>query len=130
MTAWLERIVLDRRTEQAIIVLIVINAVVLGLETSPSIMASYGPLLHILDQAILAVFVIEIGATSNLFEEGHRIRLQVTSSCFPEFSRNLNSGAPIGLTTEMVRAEQTILHDAEHPSALILPVIPQSPSEP
>jgi voltage-gated sodium channel len=62
VTAWLERIVLDRRTEQAIIVLIVINAVVLGLETSPSIMASYGPLLHILDQAILAVFVIEIGA--------------------------------------------------------------------
>jgi voltage-gated sodium channel len=62
VTAWLERIVLDRRTEQAIIALIIVNAVVLGLETSPTVMASYGDLLHAIDQAILAVFVVEIGA--------------------------------------------------------------------
>ena len=72
---------------------------------------------------------IEIGATSNLFEKGHRIRLQVTSSCFPEFGRNLNTGAPIGLTTETVPADQTILHDALHPSVLVLPVIPGPASE-
>jgi hypothetical protein len=72
---------------------------------------------------------IEIGATSNLFEKGHRIRLQVTSSCFPEFSRNLNTGAPIGLTTEKVEAEQTILHDADFSSVLVLPVIPPAPRE-
>jgi putative CocE/NonD family hydrolase len=75
-------------------------------------------------------FEIEIGATSNLFEKGHRIRLQVTSSCFPEFSRNLNTGAPIGLTTETAEAEQRVLHDADYPSALVLPVIPQASSEP
>ena len=74
-------------------------------------------------------FAIEIGATSNLFEEGHRIRLQVTSSCFPEFSRNLNTGAPIGLTAERVEAEQTVFHDADFPSALVLPVIPQASPE-
>ncbi len=69
---------------------------------------------------------IEIGATSNLFEKGHRIRLQVTSSCFPEFGRNLNTGAPIGLTTETALAEQTVLHDADRPSVLVLPVIPRA----
>jgi len=62
VTAWLERIVLDRRTEYAIIALIVVNAVVLGLETSPAAMAAYGDVLQVLDQAILAVFVVEIGA--------------------------------------------------------------------
>ncbi len=72
---------------------------------------------------------IEIGATSNLFEKGHRIRLQVTSSCFPEFGRNLNTGAPIGLTTERALAEQTVFHDKDHPSALVLPVIPRASPE-
>ena len=74
-------------------------------------------------------YAIEIGATSNLFRKGHRIRLQVTSSCFPEFSRNLNTGAPIGLTTEKVEAEQTILRDADFSSVLVLPVIPPAPRE-
>jgi putative CocE/NonD family hydrolase len=75
-------------------------------------------------------FVIEIGATSNLFEKGHRIRLQVTSSCFPEFSRNLNTGAPIGLTSERIEAEQRVFHEADFPSALVLPVIPRMSSSP
>jgi voltage-gated sodium channel len=61
VTAWLERIVDDRRTEHAIAALILINAVVLGLETSSAAMARYGDVLTMLDQAILAVFVIEIG---------------------------------------------------------------------
>jgi putative CocE/NonD family hydrolase len=75
-------------------------------------------------------FVIKIGATSNLFKKGHRIRLQVTSSCFPEFSRNLNTGAPIGVTAERVKAKQTILHDTDFPSVLVLPLIPQPPPNP
>ncbi len=62
MTAWLERIVDNPRTEHVITALILINAVILGLETSAAAMASYGGLLKALDQAILAVFVVEIGA--------------------------------------------------------------------
>jgi voltage-gated sodium channel len=62
VAAWLRPIVLDPRTERVIMVLIIINAVVLGLETSKSAMASYGRLLEIIDHVILAVFVVEIGA--------------------------------------------------------------------
>ena len=69
-------------------------------------------------------FDITIGATSNLFKKGHRIRLQLTSSYFPEMGRNLNTGAPIGLTKEVITAHQTILHNSQYPSRLILPVIP------
>lgn len=62
MTGWLARIVDDRRTEHAITALIVFNAVILGLETSPAATVHYGDLLMLLDQMILAVFVVEIGA--------------------------------------------------------------------
>lgn len=70
--------------------------------------------------------VIDLGATSNLFRVGHRIRLEVSSSNFPRFDRNPNTGAPFGESGELRRAEQTILHDAAHSSRLILPVIPRS----
>ena len=62
MIAWLSPVVNDPRTERVIMALIVVNAVILGLETSKSVMASYGRLLEILDHIILAVFVIEIAA--------------------------------------------------------------------
>lgn len=62
MTSWLRRIVEDKRTERLIITLIIINAIVLGLETSEAAMASFGRQLGIVDQAILAVFVVEIAA--------------------------------------------------------------------
>ncbi len=63
--------------------------------------------------------------TSNLFRKGHRVRLHVTSSRFPTFDRNPNTGEPFGAATRMVPARQTILHDAAHPSRVILPVIPR-----
>jgi putative CocE/NonD family hydrolase len=62
--------------------------------------------------------------TSNLFRRGHRIRLHVTSSRFPVFDRNLNTGEPPARATRMVTAHQAILHDAAHPSRVILPVVP------
>ena len=62
MLAWLTTVVNDPRTERVIMSLIVVNAVILGLETSNTIMASYGWLLEILDHIILAVFVVEIAA--------------------------------------------------------------------
>ncbi len=70
-------------------------------------------------------FDINVGATSNVFKKGHRIRLEVSSSNFPEFGRNLNTADPIGTTATMVKADQAIYHDAEHPSRLVLPVIPK-----
>jgi voltage-gated sodium channel len=60
--AWLTKIVNDPRTERVIMTLILVNAVTLGLETSKSVMAAYGPLLDTLDRLILSVFVIEIAA--------------------------------------------------------------------
>ncbi|MDQ6692133.1 MAG: CocE/NonD family hydrolase [Candidatus Dormibacteraeota bacterium] len=67
---------------------------------------------------------IDLWATSNVFLPGHRIRLQITSSCFPRWDRNLNTGEPLGKGTTMAVARQTVFHDAAHPSALRLPTQP------
>ena len=67
---------------------------------------------------------LDLVATSNLFKKGHVIRLEVSSSNFPRFDRNLNTGAVQATSKVFVSATNTILHDAEHPSALILPVMP------
>jgi putative CocE/NonD family hydrolase len=66
---------------------------------------------------------IDLWATSCVFLEGHRIRLDVTSSNFPRWERNLNTGQSPAATTEMRPALQAVLHDSSHPSRLILPVI-------
>lgn len=58
----LARILADPRTERAVLALIIVNAITLGLETSPPVMAAYGPLLEVIDEAVLAVFVIELAA--------------------------------------------------------------------
>jgi putative CocE/NonD family hydrolase len=71
-------------------------------------------------------YTIDLWATSNVFKAGHRIRLYVSSSNFPRFNRNLNTGEPTLGGTRMVRAAQTIYHDAAHPSAVVLPVIPKA----
>ena len=68
-------------------------------------------------------FVIDLWATSNVFLAGHRIRLQITSSNFPRWDRNQNTGHPIGADAEMAVAWQTILHDVEHASCVVLPVV-------
>ena len=70
---------------------------------------------------------IDLGATSNRFRAGHRIRLEVSSSNFPRFDRNPNTGGVFGEDRASVRAAQTILHDAAHPSRLLLPVVPIAP---
>jgi uncharacterized protein len=67
---------------------------------------------------------IDAGVTSYVFAAGHRIRLEVSSSNFPRFDRNLNSAQPISDEIKIVKAKQTIYHDKSYPSALILPVIP------
>lgn len=70
-------------------------------------------------------FMVELWATSNAFLAGHRLRLEVSSSNFPRFDRNLNTGEDPGHSIRMLKATNFILHDREHPSALILPVVPQ-----
>lgn len=71
-------------------------------------------------------YTIDCWNTSQLFKAGHRICLQLASSAFPKYDRNLNTGEPLATGTRMVVAAQTIFHDAEHPSCVILPVIPRS----
>lgn len=66
---------------------------------------------------------IDAGVTSNVFRRGHRIRLEVSSSNFPRFDRNPNTGRKIADEKELRTARQTIYHDARHPSHLLLPVI-------
>jgi uncharacterized protein len=69
-------------------------------------------------------FEIDLVGTSVAFLTGHRIRVHVTSSNFPSFDRNPNTGAKFGMTKDVRVAEQTIFHDAERPSHILLPVIP------
>lgn len=69
-------------------------------------------------------YTIDLWATSNVFLPGHRIRLDVTSSNFPRWDRNLNTDAPYAEGAEGVAARQTILHNAAHPSHVVLPIVP------
>lgn len=62
--------------------------------------------------------------TSNVFLQGHRIRLQISASFTPNFSRNLQSGASEVNSAEMKKANIRVLHDAAHPSQVVLPIVP------
>ncbi|WIG57678.1 MAG: hydrolase, CocE/NonD family [Ktedonobacterales bacterium] len=66
---------------------------------------------------------VDLWATSLVFLPGHRIRLDVTSSSFPRWERNLNTGMDSAAATEMRTARQSLAHDAEHPSYLALPIM-------
>ena len=70
-------------------------------------------------------YELDLWATSNVFKKGHRIRVEVSSSNFPRFNRNLNTGVPPATATKAVKADQTVFHDAERPSRIVLPVIPR-----
>jgi putative CocE/NonD family hydrolase len=70
---------------------------------------------------------VDLWATSNVFKKGHVMRLEVSSSNFPRFDRNLNTGGEQATSRASVSATNTILHDAEHPSALVVPVMPGGP---
>ncbi|MFC2007011.1 CocE/NonD family hydrolase [Chloroflexota bacterium] len=70
-------------------------------------------------------FTIDLWSVCNLFKAGHRIRLDISSSNFPALDVNPNTGERIGYHTGTVVAYNTIYHDAEHPSHIVLPVIPK-----
>lgn len=67
---------------------------------------------------------LDLWSTSNVFLRGHSIRLELSSSNFPRFDRNLNTGEEIKFARRFVSATNTIYHDAQRPSALVLPIMP------
>jgi len=73
---------------------------------------------------------IKLYPTSNVFKRGHRIRVDVSSSNFPRFDVNPNSGEPLNEHRRTVVATNTVYHDAEHPSHIVLPVIPSEAAPP
>ncbi|MGH9336969.1 MAG: CocE/NonD family hydrolase, partial [Vicinamibacteria bacterium] len=66
---------------------------------------------------------VEPFPTANLFQKGHRIRIDVSSSNFPRFDVNPNTGEPLGRHRRMVNADNTIYHDAGHASHVVLPIV-------
>ena len=68
-------------------------------------------------------FVFELYPTSNIFKKGHRIRLDISSSNWPRFDANPNTGGDLGVERRLEIAEQTIYHESEHPSHVVLPII-------
>jgi hypothetical protein len=68
-------------------------------------------------------YEIDCWSTSNCFLAGHRIRVEVSSSNFPQFDRNPNTGHAFGMDAELRPATQTVYHDAAHPSHIVLPIV-------
>ncbi len=77
-----------------------------------------------IDPGQIYPFDIDLWNTCQAFKKGHRIRLEVSSSAFPKYDRNPNTGERLGMTANTQVAEQTIYHDKEHPSHFVLPVVP------
>jgi uncharacterized protein len=70
-------------------------------------------------------YTIDLWATSHVIKAGHRIRLEISSSNFPRYDRNLNTGGPLFKEKDFKKATQTIFHDAARPSHVVLPIIPR-----
>ncbi len=71
---------------------------------------------------------VDLGSTSNVFQSGHRIRLDISSSNYPEFESNPNTGEPAGAWTHRVKARNTVYHDALRYSYVELPLIKHIPA--
>ena len=82
--------------------------------------------LSVIESARAYEYTIEFWRpTGNVFARGHRIRIEISSSYYPYYLRNPNTGQDnIGLATEFQTAQQTIYHDAKQASHIVLPVIP------
>jgi hypothetical protein len=80
---------------------------------------------ELLERNEVAEYRIRLYPTSYLFKPGHRIRVDISSSNFPRFSRNLNTGEDVATGTRIAIAHQTVLHSTECPSHILLPVVPR-----
>ncbi|HEY0601976.1 MAG TPA: CocE/NonD family hydrolase, partial [Herpetosiphonaceae bacterium] len=65
---------------------------------------------------------VELWATAHCFRKGHRIRVQIAGGSHPRYVRNTGSGEPLATATTLVAADHAVYHDAQHPSAIVLPV--------
>ncbi|PTX59640.1 hypothetical protein C8P63_11175 [Melghirimyces profundicolus] len=81
---------------------------------------------ELLEPGTVYEYDIDCWNTSHVFRKGHRIRVEVSSSAFPKYDRNLHTGGELGKEKEGVVAEQTVYHDPNRPSAIVLPVIPKN----
>ena len=79
---------------------------------------------ELMEPGVVYPIVIQLAPTSNLFVRGHRVRLDVSSSNFPRFDVNGNTGENPGLSSVKVPAENSVYHDARRPSHVLLPVVP------
>ena len=70
-------------------------------------------------------FEIDLWSTSHVVQVGHSIRLEISSSNFPRFDRNPNTGAGLGVNSNMIEAQQTVHHSSNFPSHITLPIIPR-----
>ncbi len=75
-------------------------------------------------------YSIDAWNTCQAFQQGHRIRLEIASSAFPKYDANPGTGEALGKTTRMQAAGQTLYHDREHPSHVVLPMVPPKPQSP
>jgi putative CocE/NonD family hydrolase len=71
--------------------------------------------------------VIRPFATANVFKKGHRIRVDISSSNFPRFDVNPNTGEPLGKHRRMISADNTVYHDRNRASHILLPIVPARP---
>ena len=79
---------------------------------------------ELLEAGKIYQYSIDLWHTGVTIAPGHKLRVEVSSSAFPMFERNLNTGGNNETETRFVSAEQTIYHDAQHPSHILLPMIP------
>jgi putative CocE/NonD family hydrolase len=70
---------------------------------------------------------VDLWGTCQRFEAGHRLRVEVSSSAFPKFDRNFNTGGSLGKDTAGVIADQALYHDRARPSQIVLPIVPATP---
>ncbi|MDQ0201230.1 CocE/NonD family hydrolase [Neobacillus ginsengisoli] len=73
-------------------------------------------------------FDIDLWAISNVFLTGHRITLEISSSSFPQYLPNPNTGESLNESSKTIKAKQTIYHNEQYPSHLILPIVPMKKS--
>jgi putative CocE/NonD family hydrolase len=86
--------------------------------------------MELLKPGEVSEFEIDLVGTANVFLPGHRIRVDVTSSHYPQFDRNPNTGDPFGSTSKTRVAKQTIFHTAQRSSHIVLPVVPAPKGKP
>src|SRR5690606_11407828 len=81
---------------------------------------------QLLEPGRIYEFTIDLWVTSNVFRKGHRIRVEISSSNFPRFDRNPNTGHPFGQDAELRVARQHVYHNAAHRSHILLPIVPRN----